>query len=319
MIEFSNKHIEIFVIGIAIFTVLYLWLFSKKGKDKNIRGYIDALKSCIFYGVCSIFIIVGIGIVIQTIKQNSGIIGATIIFLGWLMIALIIVLKLIEKDFNKKFEFLSKIKVYIFKYIFKYISLIVPLLFPGLIFYAAYESRDNILQCITLILVGIILIIIEFSVYKFLHDIFNGKSKEKTINNINKEKFQISISQIIGVIFILFGIAFGLTIYMNINIKNKKEDTAIVVNIIDTHNDSESGDAYYFPVIEYWIDGRMYQKQINSISGKFNIGDNVKIIYNAENPNEVNIKISMAYFVFPVIFIAAGLFLIIKNKTSNKK
>lgn len=196
MLEFTNKDIRIFVIGVTIFTVLYLCLFSKKGMNINIRGYISAFISCIMYGVCSIFIIVGLGIVRQAIKQHSENIGYVILCLGWLILSSIIVMKLIEKDFNIKFEFLSRIRAFIFKDIFKYIFLIVPLLFTGLTFYAAYVSRDNILQCVVLILVGIIFFIFGIFFFKLLNIVFNKKAKEKIINNSNKRKVKMSISKI---------------------------------------------------------------------------------------------------------------------------
>lgn len=87
----------------------------------------------------------------------------------------------------------------------------IPLFFSILTFWAAYDSRENILQSVILIIVGCILALPVVLLCNF--------RKEKNTS----KKSLINIVQIMGAIFILFGIVSLLAYYGNINIKNKVE------------------------------------------------------------------------------------------------
>ena len=88
------------------------------------------------------------------------------------------------------------------------------------------------------------------------------------------------------------------------------------MDTILAHESIEDGKSYY-PVIKYELEGKVYVKEIRSISGKFYVGDTVDIIYNSENPDIVNIKPSIIYAIGGIIFVVAGIFLMKKNKEES--
>lgn len=95
--------------------------------------------------------------------------------LGWLFLCAIIIFKRIEEDFNIKFEIFSKIRQYFFENIFANIFNITSKIFMLLTFWAAYDSRQNIFQCIILIIVGLIFGITG----RFFKRLLNGKSEKE--------------------------------------------------------------------------------------------------------------------------------------------
>ena len=97
--------------------------------------------------------------------------------------------------------------------------LTIPLFFSILTFWAAYDSRENILQSVILIIVGCILALPVLLFYNIKKEEKTNKCKEK---NTSKQ-YSINIMYIMGIIFILFGIVSLLAYYGNISIKNKVE------------------------------------------------------------------------------------------------
>lgn len=143
------------------------------------------------------------------------ILGSILIVSVWCIICFAIVCACLKKDFNVEFKKLTnigkKVKEFIFTKVLKYVFLTIPLFFSVLTFWAAYDSRENILQSVILIIVGCIFILPVILLYNF--------RKEKNTS----KKSLINIIQIMGVVLILFGIVSLLAYYGNINIKNKVE------------------------------------------------------------------------------------------------
>lgn len=151
------------------------------------------------------------------------ILGSILIVSVWWIICFAIICACLKNDFNIEFKKLTnvgkKVKEFIFTKLLKYILLTIPLFFSILTFWAAYDCRENILQSIILIIVGCILGLTVLFFYNFIKEATSNKSEEKKIS----KKSPINIMQIMGVIFILFGIVSLLAYYENINIENKVE------------------------------------------------------------------------------------------------
>lgn len=45
MLEFTNEQIKKYLLGVVLFTVFYLLIYRKKGRVKNISGYVEAINS----------------------------------------------------------------------------------------------------------------------------------------------------------------------------------------------------------------------------------------------------------------------------------
>lgn len=66
-------------------------------------------------------------------------------------------------------------------------------------------------------------------------------------------------------------------------------------------------------MIKYEVKGKEYIKEIRSMSGEYKVGEYIDIIYNSENPDNVNIKPSYIFMIMGIVFSIAGVFLIWKN------
>lgn len=62
ILEFSIEQVKCWGMGVLLFTIGYVLLYSWKGQDKTVAGYINAINSCARYAICSIFAIVGYGL-----------------------------------------------------------------------------------------------------------------------------------------------------------------------------------------------------------------------------------------------------------------
>ena len=176
MLSFTFEQVKTYGIGIAILMVIYIIIYKYKGINQNLNGYISAIKSCIFYGVCGVFIIVGVGVLKQLIIQKSNYLAA-IIPIGWFVLCLFIIKSCILNDFGieiYKFNIMGFIMRIIFSILYKY----VPIFFAVLCFLAAYDSRSNIFQVIALIIVGVICLGISILVFK-ISNLFKFDRDEK--------------------------------------------------------------------------------------------------------------------------------------------
>lgn len=98
MLEFTNDQVKQYLLGVIIFTLFYMIIYHMKGTRKNVRGYIDAIKSCFIYAVSFIFFIVGIGLVKQFIVEKMYM--GLLIPLGWLVIIYLLLRQCLKTDFD---------------------------------------------------------------------------------------------------------------------------------------------------------------------------------------------------------------------------
>lgn len=133
------------------------------------------------------------------------------------------------------------------------------------------------------------------------------------------------IINLIGLFFIIVGIfvfvMFNLFIFnFNIGIKNPKETSATITKI--------NNDEVY---ILYKVDDKEYERKIDFYSSSMYVGEEIKIVYEGNNPNKFNVKIQeylstkgfikYIFYIIPIIFILTGLIILTINivKSSKKK
>lgn len=178
MLEFTNEQIIGYLIGVIVFTVFYLIVYSKKGVCKNIAGYIEAVKSCFVYGVVGVFLIVGTGIARQIIMQGSAYAGL-IVPIGWLLIIYLVVKSRLKKDFDLDISVfkLDARKKNIVKNIFVRCIIGVAFIFASyMIFFVAVPDTANqpydpvplVLAGALFGVLGIVLLISAFKWFKMI-------------------------------------------------------------------------------------------------------------------------------------------------------
>ena len=204
MIEFSYEQVKIFILACLIFSILYMKLLSKKGKMIGKSILKEGIASTVVYAWCFVFVILGISILNKMIETNSVHFIGVLVLLFWFFIIIIWILSCLKKDFDIQIKILNdnvKEKLYenILPKISKYLILIIGLIFMSISLWAAYDCRNNVIQAILIIIVGSVFALP--GLFFFL--------KESKNDKINKF-FTINI--LMGIIFILFGIVFGISI-----------------------------------------------------------------------------------------------------------
>lgn len=134
---------------------------------------------------------------------------------------------------------------------------------------------------------------------------------------------------ILGIFFALFGgifLAVGIVICMTtFDPNNVKIDTTAVITEITTRRDSD-GDTHYDVFVEYDVDGKRYESELNFYSSGYYEGKAIDIYYLEKNPNEVGTHSGdYMVFMFPafgLLFFSIGIGIVISNiakKINNKK
>lgn len=98
MLEFTSGQIIIFLILSVLLSVFYLIIYSKKGANKTVYGYVTALGHCFVYAILAFFGIVGIGLVKEAITSSQ--LAILVVPIGWLLLIFIILRKSLKTDFN---------------------------------------------------------------------------------------------------------------------------------------------------------------------------------------------------------------------------
>lgn len=314
--EITSEDIRMYLITVLFFSITYILIVLRFGKENFWYNLANGITSSIMWAGILIFVFCGIKFAKEySNPQNPK--GAIISLLGgWGILFSIVSLNIIKKDFDMEFSFLKKCEDFLFKKVFKYLFLFAAIIVGVITLYAAYTCRKNILQCILLVICGITFFMAGYFFYNVLDRTYKSKKTIKKIENKRLKPFLVS--KIMGIIFILFGILMTLIMFDKFTIKNRKEDSAIVIKTILAEKNRRDEPTTYYPVIKYNIAGKEYIKQITSMSGQYKVGQNVKIIYNEENPNEVKLKISPVWLIFGIIFTAAGIYLIFNKKNQAK-
>ena len=93
-----------------------------------------------------------------------------------------------------------------------------------------------------------------------------------------------------GIIFI----AGGIFIYIHSEHLKKVCTTSTQATIVDFKQeiDDESNNVSYFPIIEYEVNGKKYNKTHSTSDSmhKYSVGQKINILYNPDNPDEYYIE-----------------------------
>lgn len=206
MLEFTYDEVKKYLLGVIVFTAIYLLVFYKKGKNKSMIGYMNAIKSCIVYAVIGVFFVVGIGIIKLAFEQLEYM--ALLIPLGWLLIIYLVLKECLKNDFDLNislFNLSQKQKDLAFNIIVRGIIALGFAFASGMIFIVAVPDLENqpygpIPLVIAGVLFGGVAILLAVSIYNMLF---------KKNKNSKSNKFNIkSILYIFLSIFILFALLF---------------------------------------------------------------------------------------------------------------
>jgi len=110
---------------------------------------------------------------------------------------------------------------------------------------------------------------------------------------------------IVLLVFSIVGIAFlvaGMVSFSFINNfkENAIEHTAIITDIHRNRGaDSDETTVY----VEYFVEGKKYEQQLDFYSSGMSVGDEVKIYYNPDNPNKIQ---SDSTIIFSIMFLGMG-------------
>lgn len=297
--------VEIFSIAVIIFSLLYMFIFYKKGVNRTVGGYIRALYNCFIYAVAGLFFVVGLLLTKLAISEGQYVI--IIIPLVWLFIEYSLVKKGLLTDFN------LDISINIIKIDYVKKQNIMGIIISGLLtlmmffvacvlFIAIFDTENQGYGPIPLILVDILL----WMVVVILFRIFQFKILNRNIIDVFKSKMFIYIAYSV---FVIFGLTF-ISVGIISNFNNKDDDSLKVQGKYigkefagyDNENDSEM----YYLIYEYVVEEKRYTVTTNYSTSKLPYyGDEKTIYYDLENPSNGHVDSSSSdYFIiiFGVVF-----------------
>lgn len=112
--------------------------------------------------------------------------------------------------------------------------------------------------------------------------------------------FVFGMFMVVGLLFFMLGIY--IMISQNISKENRVYTTAIIERI-DRHTDSD-GDTHYDVFISYDVDGKIYQRELNSYMSGYYEGKKIEVYYDKNNPSTVKTESSI---IGMLIFAGLGL------------
>lgn len=139
---------------------------------------------------------------------------------------------------------------------------------------------------------------------------YHGGHHNRNVTTIKSRKGLIGF----GIVWLLITSLFlGIFIFVNNRTGDFVETTGIIID-----NKYDSYDDLYTAIAEYEVDGFVYTVSDNSSSSfPKKIGEEVTILYNPQNPNDAEFKLSKnsLWFVYIIIavFYAVGIFVLIKG------
>lgn len=100
------------------------------------------------------------------------------------------------------------------------------------------------------------------------------------------------IMRIVGIVLILGSIVFMVVSFINTQNYVKTEATVVAVEydptvIYDPDDPNTSND--HIVTMEYVVDGKTYQTQINANQSDYSVGQKTEIKYDPQNPNNISI------------------------------
>ncbi len=116
--------------------------------------------------------------------------------------------------------------------------------------------------------------------------------------------------KIFTILFLLVFIGIGIFVISKGNHLRKACTVEAIAKVVEirTTTSAEDGDSYY-PVLEYNANGQIMREEssIGSSNQKYQINDNVDILYNPENPKEFLIKGEFDIRILGIIFVVMGI------------
>lgn len=126
---------------------------------------------------------------------------------------------------------------------------------------------------------------------------------------------------------IIFALVFGGAGFavFNKHLKAKRLNTEeAVAEVVAYHTEISHGSkgrrsTSYYPVVRYQVNGEWFENRTDTGRGSkpFNLGDQIKIMYNPENPASFHIYGDNSSFIFGGIFMAIGVFLLYMGLTGK--
>jgi len=131
---------------------------------------------------------------------------------------------------------------------------------------------------------------------------------EKVASGVNR--FAIGCITVIGNLFFIAFCLWGVYAAYNAwNLSNVGETTTGIVTSLDESSSAEGGCCVYSPIIEFEANGETYTFEGDNASypPEYEVGEEVRVIYNPENPSNAQINKASERWLMPVILIPAML------------
>lgn len=125
-------------------------------------------------------------------------------------------------------------------------------------------------------------------------------------SNITVDKQVAPLAIILIVLFLIVNICGTMSV--SIKTSNYVETTGIVINTYKkTHYNKKHNSSAYYTTVQYKdINGNEYTNDIRCFIKHFHKGDNVKIYYNPDNPNEIKPQVLPYYLSIGILIFMLG-------------
>ena len=139
------------------------------------------------------------------------------------------------------------------------------------------------------------------------------KHVPKAVNAVEKvagglNRMYIGCGLVLGNLFFLAFCLWGAYVaYISWNLGRAGENATCIVTQMEESNSTESGCCVYSPVIEFEANGLTYSFEGDTASypPEYKVGEEVRVLYNPENPNNAQINKASERWLMPVIVIPA--------------
>ncbi len=123
--------------------------------------------------------------------------------------------------------------------------------------------------------------------------------------------------RVVSLIFIVFGLIFsvgGAFLCVNAFDYSDKAETTAVITDFESYRDGE-GSTRYKTHLTYEVDGESYNNIVKMYSSSWNIGEEIEIYYDVDNPQNIGSKhTDLALLVVPclgLLFFCSGIILML--------